>query len=174
MESNETTASNQDPAGSTGPGASFGSDASSDRGKADLTKRAIAMIIDSLAASLVSIVPYVGGLVGVAYFLVRDGLELDFMDQRSLGKKIVGLRPIRLDGQPMDLETSVRRNWMWGIGAITSLLIYIPIIGWALIPFVMLAAVAIGLFEIYNVFTDPEGRRWGDTMAGTKVIEDAR
>lgn len=171
MEPNETTASSHGPTGSPGASSSFGNNASSSRGKADLAKRAIAMIIDSLAAALIGLVPYIGGLASVAYFLVRDGLEIDFMDQRSLGKKIVGLRPIRLDGRPMDLETSVRRNWMWGIGAITSLLVYIPILGWALIPFVMLAAVAIGLFEIYNVFTDPEGRRWGDNMAGTKVVE---
>ena len=129
------------------------------------------MIIDSLVAAVLNVVPYIGGLAGIAYFLVRDGLEIDFMDQRSFGKKIVGLRPVRLDGRPMDIETSVRRNWMWGIGAVTSLLLYIPILGWALIPFVMLAAVAIGLYEVYNVVTDPEGRRWGDTLAATKVIE---
>ena len=129
------------------------------------------MIIDSLVVAVLGAVPYIGGIAGIAYFLVRDGLEIDFMDQRSLGKKVVGLRPIRLDGRPMDIETSVRRNWMWGISAVISLLLFIPILGWVLIPFVMLAAVAIGLYEIYNVVTDPEGRRWGDTLAATKVIE---
>ncbi len=168
METNEPSASDfgPQPSGSS----SFGN-GSANRGKADLGKRAIAMIIDSLVAAVLGVVPYIGGLAGIAYFLVRDGLEIDFMDQRSFGKKIVGLRPVRLDGRPMDIETSVRRNWMWGIGAVTSLLLYIPILGWALIPFVMLAAVAIGLYEVYNVVTDPEGRRWGDTLAATKVIE---
>lgn len=141
--------------------------------KADLVKRAVAMIIDSLIAAVVGAVPYIGGLVGIAYMVLRDGLELEFMNRRSIGKQLIGLRPVRLDGQPMDIEASVRRNWMWGIGAITSLLLYIPIIGWLLIPVVSLIALAIGLFEIYKVVTDDEGRRWGDTMAGTKVIETA-
>lgn len=140
-------------------------------GKADLTKRAVAMIIDSVIASLLSIVPYIGGLVGTAYMVLRDGLDIDFMNKRSVGKQLMGLKPVRLDGQRMDPETSVRRNWMWGIGAITGLLLYIPIVGWLLIPVVTLISFGVGLFELYKVLTDAEGRRWGDAMAGTKVIE---
>ncbi len=143
----------------------------SSKTKADLGKRFIAQLIDAAVAFVVGLVPYIGGLAGAAYFVVRDGLEIEFMDRRSLGKKIMKLRPVRDDGKPMDIETSVRRNWMWGIGAITSLLLYIPIIGWLLIPVVGLIAAAIGLFEIYKVLTDPEGRRWGDNLAKTKVIE---
>lgn len=153
--------------------ASDASSSTSMTGKADLVKRAVAMIIDGLITAVIGVVPYIGGLVGAAYMVVRDGLELEFMDRRSIGKKLIGLRPVRLDGRPMDIETSIRRNWMWGIGAITSLLFYIPILGWMLIPFVSLVALAIGLFEIYKVVTDEEGRRWGDSMADTKVIENA-
>lgn len=143
------------------------------KAKADVGKRFIAMIIDAAIAVVLGFIPFLGGILGAAYFLVRDGLEVDFMDRRSLGKKVMKLRPVRLDGQPMDLETSVKRNWMWGLGAITSLLVYIPILGWALIPVVGLIALAIGIFEIYKVLTDAEGRRWGDELAGTKVIEVA-
>jgi uncharacterized RDD family membrane protein YckC len=142
-------------------------------GKADLGKRFIAHIIDSIAAYVIGLVPIIGGIAGAAYLVCRDGLEVDFMDRRSLGKKIMKLRPVRLDGQPMDLETSARRNWMWGIGAIISLLLYIPIIGWVLIPVVAIVAIAIGLYEVYKVITDDEGRRWGDEMADTKVVEVA-
>lgn len=140
-------------------------------GKADLTKRFVAMLIDSVLAYAIGFVPVIGGIVGAAYMVVRDGLDLDFMKQRSLGKHLMDLRPVRLDGQPMDMEASFRRNWMFGIGALVPLLLFIPILGWILIPFVGLAALGLGLFEIYKVLTDEEGRRWGDDLAHTKVIE---
>lgn len=139
--------------------------------KVDPATRFLAMLIDGLVAGVLSAVPFVGGIAGAAYLVVRDGLDLDFMDQRSLGKHLMGLRVARLDGKPMDIETSARRNWMWGIGAITGALVYIPILGWVLIPFVALAGLAIGLYEGYRVWTDAEGRRWGDMMAQTKVYE---
>lgn len=144
-----------------------------DAPKAELSKRFIAAVIDGVVAAVLSVIPVVGGLVAAAYMVVRDGLEVDFMKNRSLGKKVMKLRPLGLDGRPVDLATSVRRNWMFGIGALTGLLIYIPILGWALIPVVGLIGLAIGIYEVYRVVTDPEGRRWGDQLAGTKVIEVA-
>lgn len=135
--------------------------------KADLGKRFIAILIDGIAASIVAMVPVVGWIVGGVYMVVRDGLEVDFMNRRSLGKKIMKLRPVRRDGHPMDLETSFRRNWMWAIGYLAL----IPIVGWILSPVIAIASIAIALFEVYKVFTDPEGVRWGDQLAGTKVIE---
>lgn len=141
--------------------------------KADLAKRFIAALIDGVLAAVVSMVPVIGGIVAAAYMLVRDGLDLEFMDGRSIGKKIMKLRPSTIDGTPMTIEKSIRRNWMFAFGALTSLLLFIPIIGWLLIPFVGMIALAIGLYEIYKVLTDPQGRRLGDTMAGTKVIETA-
>lgn len=137
----------------------------------DPAPRFLAMLIDGVVAMALSLVPVVGGIAGAAYFVVRDGLTLDFMNERSIGKHVMGLRVVRLNGAPMDIETSVRRNWMWGIGAITGALAYIPILGWILIPFVALAGIGIGLYEGYRVLTDPDGRRWGDQLAQTKVIK---
>ena len=147
-------------------------------GKPDLGKRFIAALIDGLIAFVLSwvvglISGLLGGLVSAAYWVIRDGLDVDFMKQRSLGKQIMKLNVVRLDGRPMDLETSVKRNWMFGIGALSSILLYIPILGWALIPVVGLVALGIVLFEAYKVYSDPEGRRWGDSLAATKVIESA-
>jgi hypothetical protein len=34
-----------------------------------------------------------------------------------------------------------------------------------------LLALALGLFELFKVLTDEQGRRLGDSMARTKVIE---
>ncbi len=141
-------------------------------GKADLGKRFLAAFIDGLIAGVIgSVIPIVGGIIGAAYMVARDGLDIEFMRRRSLGKKLMQLNVVRLDGKPMDIETSFRRNWMFGLGVLVTLLLYIPILGWALIPVVGLLSAAIGIYEIYKVMTDAEGRRWGDAMAGTKVIE---
>jgi uncharacterized RDD family membrane protein YckC len=142
-------------------------------GKADLMKRFVAALIDGLLAGVVSMVPLVGGLAGAAYMLLRDGFEFDFMDRRSLGKKVMKLRPVTQDGTPMDLAKSVRRNWMFGIGGLISVLLFIPILGWLLIIPVALVAFGLGIVEIFLVITDPKGQRLGDRMAKTQVIEVA-
>lgn len=139
--------------------------------KADLGKRAVAAIIDGVIAGVIGFIPIIGGLVGTAYMVLRDGLEFEFMDRRSLGKKLMKLRPVRLDGGTMDIETSLKRNWMFGLGALIQVLRFIPVVWILLIPIVGVAALVIGIMEIVFVLKDEEGRRWGDTIANTKVIE---
>jgi uncharacterized RDD family membrane protein YckC len=139
-------------------------------GKADLSKRFIAGIIDAVIAFAIGLIPFIGGLIGAAYWLVRDGMDLDFMDHRSVGKKLVKLRPVTLDGSPMDIMVSVKRNWMFALGGIGQLLIF-TIVGILLaIPlfFVMLLLVIV---EVVLVLTDAQGRRLGDKIANTIVIE---
>ncbi|MCK4271511.1 RDD family protein [bacterium] len=141
-------------------------------GKADLGKRFLAALIDVGCAFVVGLIPIIGGLIGAAYMLLRDGLEFDFMDHRSIGKKVMKLRPVMLDGGGnIDTITSVKRNWMFALGAIVQVLMYIPVIGWALIPVVGVISLILGIIEIVLVLTDPEGRRMGDKLAGTKVVE---
>lgn len=139
--------------------------------KADLGKRFIAAIIDGLLAAGVSFIPVVGGIIGGLYVLLRDGLDLEFMDRRSIGKKLMQLRPIRLDGQPMDPMSSVKRNLPLAVGAVGSVFWVIPILGWIVAIFFALIGLVIGIVEVIFVLTDPEGRRMGDTLAGTKVVE---
>jgi len=134
--------------------------------KADLGKRAAAVIIDLVIAWVVAIViPFVGGLIGAAYMLFRDGFEFNFMDHRSLGKKLLKLRPVTLDGSPVDISVSVRRNWVFAIGPV---LMIFPVIGWVLGSIV---GFIIGLVEVILVLTDEQGRRMGDKLANTKVVE---
>jgi uncharacterized RDD family membrane protein YckC len=124
--------------------------------KADTGKRIVAYLIDALgigfAAGIIAFVPIIGGLISfalpIAYVLLRDGLEFDFMDRRSFGKKIMKLRPVRLDGQPMDITTSIKRNW-------TFIIPILPIV------------------EFILMLSDSEGRRIGDKVGETMVIEVA-
>jgi len=140
-------------------------------GKADLGKRAIAAIIDGVLAGVIGIIPYIGGIIGAVYMALRDGLELEFMDHRSIGKKLMKLRPVRLDGETVDIETSIKRNWMFALGGVIQILLFIPILGWLFGILISLAVLVIGIMEIVFVLKDEEGRRWGDTIANTKVIE---
>lgn len=141
------------------------------RVKADLGKRFLAALIDGLLAGVVGLIPFIGGLAGAAYMLVRDGMELDFMDQRSIGKKVMKLRAIRLDGQPMDMGASVKRNIPFAIGPVGAALLVIPVIGW--ITGLLLVAISfiVVVIEIILVLTDADGRRMGDKLAETMVVE---
>lgn len=138
--------------------------------KPDHLTRLLAALIDGLVAFVLSLVPYLGWLMAGAYMVSRDGLEFGFIQHRSVGKHVMKLRVDRMDGRPMDVEASARRNWMWGIGYLIDPLWAIPLLGWILVPAVALVSLAVGLYEVYNVLTDDEGRRWGDRLAATKVV----
>jgi len=139
--------------------------------KADLTKRFIAALIDGLLAGGVSMVPVIGGIVGAAYILLRDGLTIDFMDRRSIGKKLLKLRPVRADGQPMDPEASIKRNITLCIGAVGAIFWIIPILGWIIAILLGLVGLVVAVIEMVLVLTDPQGMRIGDKLAGTKIVE---
>lgn len=138
--------------------------------KADVGKRAVAMIIDAVIALVVGLVPIAGGVAATAYWLVRDGLEFEFMDHRSIGKKIMKLRPVTLDGRPVDLATSVKRNWMFALGGVVQFFA-MTIIGMVVAVPLALAALLVGVVEVVLVLTDAEGRRMGDKLANTRVVE---
>ena len=135
--------------------------------KADVVKRFVTYLIDAILASVVSLIPVVGGLVAGAYMLLRDGL--DFMQNRSLGKMAVNLKPIVVEtGANCDLQTSAKRNWPFAIG---YFLVAIPVIGWILAILIWIPLFIYVVIEAVLVFTDDKGLRLGDKMAGTQVIE---
>lgn len=136
----------------------------------DKLVRFLALLVDSVIAGLLSTLPLIGGLLGAGYFVVRDGLDLDVMDGRSLGKHLTGLRVERLDGRAMNVEASIRRNWMWGLGPVTAALAEFPLFGVFFSVLLSLLATAVVLYEAYLVLTQADGRRWGDELAGTRVV----
>ncbi len=149
--------------------------------KADIGKRFIAALIDGIPAIIIAFVlglipfigPIVGGLVVAAWWLFRDGLDVDFADHRSLGKKVMKLRPVTADGRSIDLATSAKRNLPLAIYAVGYLLWVVPVLGHlASIPIFLLGSLVI-LIEGVLVLTDPAGRRMGDKFAGTTVVEVA-
>jgi len=135
----------------------------------DPVPRALAFVIDNLIAAVLAGVPLLGGILSAGYLVARDGLRLPFMNQRSVGKHLLGLQVERADGRVMDLETSVQRNWMWGLGPVVAALATVPLSGGVLAVAVSAGALAVSLYEIYRVLTRPDGRRWGDKLAQTQV-----
>ena len=155
--------------------------------KADLVKRFLAVLIDGLIAGVIAwafgllgtFMSGIGILVAAGYILTRDALETPYTDGRSFGKKVIGLRAVRLDGGPMTMDTSIRRNWTLAAGNIvsgvgTALLALGPLA--ILGVLVLIGSVVIGLLglvEAVLVVVDDEGRRIGDRTGGTQVLEEA-
>ncbi|HPG40482.1 MAG TPA: RDD family protein [bacterium] len=144
----------------------------SQKPKADPSKRFIAAIIDSAIAFALCVIPLIGGIIGTIYMLLRDGLNYEFMDKRSIGKKLLKLRPVTIKGEEMDIVISFKRNWMLALGVMIMFLIIIPLFGWVLIPLIAVCFFVLGIIESFLILTKKDGRRWGDVLAGTIIIEE--
>lgn len=131
--------------------------------KTDLVRRAFAFIIDMAIMYLVGLIPIIGAIIGFAYMLLKDGL----LDGQSVGKKLLDLKVVT-DHGVATYRDSVRRNLIF---AIPSLFMLIPFVG-QLVTGIL--EVIICVAEMVKVLNDPEGKRYGDIWAGTKVMEVSR
>ncbi len=128
--------------------------------RAGLLLRVAAKVLDViLVAAVIEIIPRAGYVAGLAYLLLSDGLT----DGRSLGKRLIRLRVISSEsGQPCSFRESILRNSTFGLG---YLLLLTPWIGW------FCAAVIAGI-EFILLVGSKEGKRLGDELAKTTVIEN--
>lgn len=137
--------------------------------KPDLGKRIIAVVIDSLLATAVGLIPVIGSIIGLVYMLTRDSIlfEITKDDQwknRSVGKRMMNLEVVTTDGNDIDIMTSVKRNVTLSIGSLFSI---IPIIGWLIGAFL---GFIIGVIELILVLTNEKGHRIGDKIGKTQVV----
>lgn len=138
--------------------------------RASLTKRLLAALVDSILVSVVSLVPVVGAVAGLIYALSKDSLIFSLTgDARwknmSIGKRVMEIRVVKTDGSDITVGDSVRRNLILSLGSIMGI---VPVIGWIMGSVLALAA---AVLETVLVLTDPQGRRLGDRLAGTIVVE---
>lgn len=114
-----------------------------------------------LAMSLWHIPGAAGVFAALLYILMCDG----FVDGRSAGKWLTGLKVVRVDNEPMDFQASLLRN----LTVASPFLLYlVPIVG----PFLAFTVgMAVLIIETYLGFYDPDGQRAGDTLAETLVVE---
>lgn len=127
--------------------------------RAGLLLRTAAKILDLiLIAAVIEVIPRAGFIAGLAYLLLGDGL----FDGRSLGKKVIGLKVVSISTfEPCTFRASLLRNSTLGLGYLLGL---IPWIGWIVFP-------VIAAIEFILILGNTEGRRLGDEIAGTIVIE---
>jgi uncharacterized RDD family membrane protein YckC len=154
-------------------------------GKPDPVKRFLAALIDGVIAGVISgvlgalagnIGSAIGTLLAAAYILTRDGLNHDLAPGRSVGKKLMGLAPVRLDGMPMTLDVSIKRNITLAAASIVTgigtlfLALGMGFLGGA-VYILSLVVGLLGLVEAILVLVDKDGRRLGDKYAGTQVVQ---
>jgi len=141
--------------------------------KADPVKRIIAFVIDAVASMIVGFIPFIGGIIGALYMLLRDALPIEALEYKSIGKKLLKISVVKTEepASKIDYATSARRNWMFALGPIMLFFLFIPIIGWIIDILLGIAVLILVIIEIVKLFTNEKGLRLGDKMAGTMVIE---
>ena len=123
------------------------------------------------------LIGFLGSLASLAYILGRDVVAGD----RSLGKKFQEIRVVTTGGGAITPMHSARRNGIFAIGAalgaLSGLLGLVPCLGdivnCLLLPVWVLGlvvSVAAAIFEIVQITQQPEGIRFGDKTAGTRVV----
>ncbi len=127
--------------------------------KAQVLNRGIAKLIDLFIVAAVGQVSVPAGLLaGVAYILIADG----FAGGRSIGKRLIGLQTVLPDRhEAAGFRESIIRNMPF---AVAQLAFTVPYVGW-------IVSVAIIAFEAILVFGNEQGRRLGDEVAGTQVLD---
>jgi uncharacterized RDD family membrane protein YckC len=130
--------------------------------KAQVLNRGIAKLIDLfiVAAAGQMIVP-VGFLGGLAYILIADG----FAGGRSIGKRLIGLQTVLPNRRAAaGFRESIIRNLPF---AVAQVAFAVPYVGWVV-------SVAIIVFEAVLILGNEQGRRLGDEVAGTQVLDAGR
>ena len=141
--------------------------------KADPVKRIIAFVIDAVASMIVGFIPFVGGIIGALYMLLRDALPIEALEYKSIGKKLLKLSVVNIEdpASKIDYAASAKRNWMFALGPMMMFFLFIPILGWIINILIGIAVFILVIIEIIKIFSDEKGVRLGDKMAGTMVIE---
>lgn len=156
--------------------------------RVEMNKRIVALIIDAFVANLAgmatSFIPFVNQflffqLTMTLYLLVRDM----FFDGRGLGKNLIGLQVVDVStGAPCSLMQSVIRN---GVILGPLLVYYIATAVVKLIPNQAVVDTAVQIlnllgtaytfcvipYEAYLCYSSADGRRLGDKIAGTALVE---
>jgi len=138
----------------------------------------VAIRSESMALGyLPRVLGFLGAAVSLGYVLGRDIVA----GGSSIGKKTQGLRVVTTAGAPIGFMDSAKRNAIFAIGSAFGLLSatlgLVPCIGDAvrclLLPLWLLgvlAGVVAAVVEIVKISQDPEGVRFGDAFADTRVV----
>ncbi len=126
--------------------------------KADLLNRFIAKFVDFLVVALLYEMPLkISFVIGLVYLFIADGFV-----RGSIGKWLIGLQIMTMENQvQVTFREAIIRNIPLGLAYLAYT---IPFVGW-------LIAVGIVGFESLLMIGNPNGRRLGDEMAKTFVLD---
>jgi uncharacterized RDD family membrane protein YckC len=123
------------------------------------------------------VISFLGSLVSLGYILARDLVAGD----RSIGKRVQNIRVVTVAGRPIGPLESAKRNAIFAIGSvlvvISATLGLVPCLGdvvrCLLAPVVILGCLvglAAAVYELIQIVQRADGVRYGDQMAGTRVV----
>jgi uncharacterized RDD family membrane protein YckC len=127
------------------------------------SERMLAFIIDYVVAFAIFFIPYAGPFLSFFYLIFRDGIK--FFGNKSIGKKIMGIKVINDHTHTANLWTSFKRNIIF----LPNILLVLP---YNLKYSVLLLNILLILIEVYFLYTSSDSQRLGDNLANTVVIED--
>lgn len=129
--------------------------------------RFIARTIDLIiVVALYEIIPSIGYFAGLVYLVTADGL----FEGRSVGKRLIGLKVIVENGTKCGYKESIFRNFPFAAGFILcGIFGAIPLIGW-LLSFLIIVVILV--FESLVIIGSDNGKRLGDEIANTQVVEE--
>jgi uncharacterized RDD family membrane protein YckC len=104
-----------------------------------------------------TLLPFVGGLLVIAYWFLRD------IGGASPGKMLLGLRVVGKDGRPATQSALILRNLPFGGAHCLHLIPYVGIV------LALLLVIPINIIESILVLV--KGERMGDMLAGTMVVK---
>lgn len=137
-------------------------------GQPELVKRFVAYFIDAVILGVIAMLPGILGIIGAAAAIAGWVMRDTLLENRSPGKKIMGLQAVNAAGAPVSLNESMIRNAPFVIGAIGSLISHFTVIGALIALPISIAAGVIVLLEGIMVLTG--NVRFGDRFANTHVI----
>ncbi|MDR3608263.1 MAG: RDD family protein [Oligoflexia bacterium] len=128
----------------------------------------MAKMIDLVVVmALSALVRYpLGPFVGFFYSVAADGMNFGPFKGQSIGKKLLKLRVVSTKQRaPATVRDSLLRNAPVGVATFFAI---IPVWGWLISG---LVGVPLMIMEVYLMVTAEGGRRLGDVMGDTEVLE---
>ena len=142
------------------------------KGQQELTaasffSRFMARTIDLIiVVALYEIIPSIGYFAGLTYLVIADGL----FEGMSVGKKLIGLKVVLDNGSRCGYKESIFRNFPFAVGFILcGIFGAIPLIGWLLLFVIVIVVLG---FESLVIIGSDNGKRLGDEIASTQVVEE--
>jgi uncharacterized RDD family membrane protein YckC len=142
--------------------------------QASFASRLVAKAIDLVLSGLVSLgflavtSRPLASLVGMAWLCLTDW-------SGSPGKWLLRIRTVGTDGRPCGPLASLQRNFMLALPTLGRSLIVSGWFGadpqsWADRLVLAVVGLGIALGEVAGMVLREQGRRWGDRLAGTRVV----